>query len=224
MSKLRGNYKNWASIDYQPFIAELHPNIVLSQLSSGASALEVGCNRGGTSLFLASNKVNVLGLDLNGAAVEEARSRAIDRGLEATARFEIADFLVNPPSQEYDLVLLIRVLTCFPDEREWRALLSQAKRNVRPGGLLYIHDFLISRESENYRVRYEAGAKRGWRFGNFSVSSPAGDALFVARHHSDEEVRSIISPYSPISYSIHDSLSMNGNQCRMFEFLGRRIA
>jgi len=224
MNGTLGSYKDWAKIDYQPFIAELYPHRVLPHLLEGSSALDVGCNRGGTTLFLASFGLKADGLDLNISAVEQARIRATSRGLDSMAKFEVADYLVNPPTAQFDIVLLTRVLTCFPDLQEWRSLLSQSWHSVRPGGFLYIHDFLISAESENYRARYEAGAKRGWRQGNFIVTSSVGEELFVAHHHSDEEVRAIVSLYSPTFYIVHDSLSMNGNRCRMFEFLGRRPA
>jgi len=224
MSRLLGSYKDWATIDYQPFIAELHPHVILPYLTAETTALDVGCNKGGAALFLASHGLKVLGIDINSCAVDEARSRAESRGLEGRVTFEAADFLIDPPFGEFDIVLLARVLTCFPEAQEWRTLLSQAEQSVRLGGLLYVHDFLISLESENYRARYEAGEKRGWRPGNFCVNSPLGDELFVAHHHSDDEVRMIVSPYSPVFYNVHESMSMNGNPCRMFEFLGKRLA
>ena len=48
--------------------------------------------------------------------------------------------------------------------------------------------------------------------------------LFIAHHHSREELDEIMSPYEKVFLNIHDSLSLNGNACRMFEFLGERHA
>lgn len=87
---------------------------------------------------------------------------------------------------------------------------------------IYIHDFLTSSDNEAYRIRYEAGAKLGWRSGNFQVNDTRGHRLFIAHHHSSAEVTSIRARFENLNYRRHDSLSMNGNACRMFEFLGLR--
>jgi hypothetical protein len=46
--------------------------------------------------------------------------------------------------------------------------------------------------------------------------------LFIAHHHSMEEIAEIASPYKKLFLNFHDSVSLNGNACRMFEFLGKR--
>ena len=110
----------------------------------------------------------------------------------------------------------------LPDHSDSQALLDRAHVHVKPGGLIYIHDFLSVPEIDNYRVRYEAGARMGWRPGNFAVDDQQGQLLFVAHHHSEEEVAAIARSYEQVLLEIHDLVSMNGNACRMFKFLGRR--
>ena len=46
--------------------------------------------------------------------------------------------------------------------------------------------------------------------------------LFVAHHHSIEEITLIANRYEKMLLNFHDSISLNGNACRMFEFLGKR--
>lgn len=222
MNAFSGEYQDWARIDYQPAVAELAPLVVPQHLSPGSTALDVGCNKGGVSLFLAKHGLNVLGIDLNQAAIDEARLRAADPSLSGLVVFRVADILVEPRFELFDVVLLVRVLTCFPAISDWRALLSRTHALVRPQGYVYIHDFLLSPDSDNYRSRYAAGASLGWRHGNFPVNDSTGALSFIAHHHSEEEVASIVAPYQCVHFSIHESLSMNGNACRMFEFLGRR--
>jgi len=192
------------------------------QLPEGSTALDVGCNKGGVSLFLAQHGLNVLGVDINEAAIDEAKLRAAHAGLSGNANFRVADILIDPPSAPFDVVLLVRVLTCFPAAADWQALLRRAGALVGPQGYLYIHDFLLSPESANYRPRYAAGKRQGWRPGNFAVNAADGALSFIAHHHSEEEVASITAPWHRVHFSIHQSLSLNGNSCRMFEFLGRR--
>ena len=217
-----GEYEDWACIDYQPAIAEFRPLVVLEHLPAGSTALDVGSNQGLTSLFLAQHGLNVLGIDINDSAIEKARLRAACVSLSGSVDFRVADILVDHLPGPFDIVLLIRVLTCFPDVSAWKALVRRAGSLIRPQGYIYIHDFMLFPESENYRLRYEAGASLGWREGNFSVNTSTGKLLFIAHHHSEEEVGVLVAPYQPVHFSIHESLSMNGNACRMFEFLGRR--
>lgn len=217
-----GGYRHWACIDYQPAIAELLPLVVPAHLPAGSTALDVGCNKGGVSLFLAQHGLNVLGIDINPAAIEEARFRATRTVIPGSIDFRVADILVDPPPGPFDIVLLVRVLTCFPEVAAWETLLKRAETLIGRQGYIYIHDFVLSPENENYRSRYEAGARLGWRHGNFSVKTSTGELLFIAHHHSEEEVAAIVSPYQRVHLSMHESLSMNGNACRMFEFLGRR--
>lgn len=217
-----GEYQDWACIDYQPAIADLSPLVVPEHLPAGSTALDVGCNKGGVSLFLAQHGLNVLGIDINHSAVEEAKLRAMRTVIQGSVDFRVADVLVDPPPGRFDIVLLVRVLTCFPEVEAWETLLKRAGAFIRPQGYIYIHDFMLSPESDNYRSRYEAGARLGWRCGNFSVKTSTGELLFIAHHHSEKEIAAIVSPYQRVHFRIHESLSMNGNSCRMFEFLGRR--
>lgn len=222
-----GEYRDWARIDYHPAIGDLAPAVVTGHLPAGSTALDVGCNKGGVSLFLAEHGFNVLGIDLNPAAIDQAavnlaKLQAADAELPGAVDFRVADILAEPISGPFDVVLLVRVLTCFPAISDWQALLQRAGALVGPQGYLYIHDFLQSPDSANYRARYDAGARQGWRPGNFAVNNSAGALSFIAHHHSEEDVASITAPWHRVHFSIHQSLSLNGNECRMFEFLGRR--
>ena len=214
--------KDWARINYQPSIAELVPLPVLEHVRSGSTVLDVGTSKGGNALFLAGHGFKVLGIDINRAAIETAKMRAQEAKLTESADFRVADILEEPLMDLFDVVLLIRVLTCFPEYSDWRAVLGRIKMLVKPQGYLYVHDFLFSRENEAYRARYEAGARRGWRAGNFQVNDAEGKFLFIAHHHLAEEVASIMAECESLHFSSHESVSMNGNRCQMFEFLGRR--
>jgi SAM-dependent methyltransferase len=219
-----GEYHDWTRIDYQPAIAELTPAAVLAHLAAGSTALDIGCNKGDVSLYLARHGLNVVGIDLNEAAVAAAKQRAADAGLSGLVNFRVADVLDDPPDGRFDVVLLIRILTCFPDLSAWHPLLERVGALVGPQGYFYVHDFLLFPESPAYSARYAEGERRGWRPGNFAVNDAAGDLSFIAHHHSEEESASIMAPWNRVYFNVHESLSLNGNACRMFEFLGRKPA
>lgn len=220
MSKEASEYARWRCIHYRPALPDIPVDNLASYLRRGQRALEIGCNRGRTAMWLGSHGLDVLGIDINAGAISQARASVNISNVKT--HFIEGDFLDQTDLGKFDLVVMIRVLTCFSQLKCWRALLARSFECVAGGGLIYIHDFIASPENDSYRERYREGARRGWRPGNFAVPGREGGMLFIAHHHSREELNEIMSPYEKVFLNIHDSLSLNGNACRMFEFLGER--
>ena len=218
---LRGRYADWQRITYQPAIEQHLPGELRAFLPAGARVLDIGCNQGSNCLSLAEAGFLVSGIDINAEAIRQAQERAEHRGLTPAANIKVAD-AVEEPLDSYDAVMLIRTLTCIPDQGDWLQLVRQAWGAVVPAGLLYVHDFLKVADSEVYRTRYLDGVARGWREGNFQVTDPQGAPLFVAHHHDEPDVSRIQAQGETLVYREHSSLSMNGNPCRMFVYLGRK--
>jgi len=215
-------YALWRSLDYRPTLATLPVDNLAPYLRRGETALEIGCSRGQTTMWLGSRGLDVLGIDINGDAISQARRSAKISNVKT--HFIEGDFLDQPDLGKFDLVVMIRVLTCFAEFTNWCALLSRSFDCVAGAGLIYIHDFVASPENDAYRERYNEGTRRGWRTGNFAVPGKEGDIQFIAHHHSTEEIDEIMKPYEKVFLNFHDSLSLNGNSCRMFEFLGKARA
>jgi|SRR5215213_497037 len=222
MQHATGEYTDWRLIEYKPAIAELLPNSLLPYVSGEQTALDIGCNTGSASLFLAQHGLNVIGIDINAKAICMAIERAEQSGLCTRARFIESDILNTQDLGLFDVVLMIRLLTCFPSLESWHLLLQKAYSKLKDEGLIYVNDFKIAEASEVYQKRYDGGVRLGWRKGNFAVNDTAGHLLFVAHHHSADDIDEIISPYSQMILNFQKSLSMNGNECEMFEFIGRK--
>jgi cyclopropane fatty-acyl-phospholipid synthase-like methyltransferase len=174
------------------------------------------------ALYLARQGMRVVGVDINTSAVEIAWANAVQLGVQDRVHFEAAHILEGRDFGRYDLVMLIRLLTCFGDEVEWRQALDVARAHIRDGGLLYVHDFLYSPRNQNYRERYQEGARLGMRPGNFPVHDENGDLLFIAHHHSQDDLNIIREGYDEVFYLVHESLSLHGNTCSMFEYIGQK--
>ncbi len=217
-----GEYADWRFIDYKPEIAEINPHSLLTYLTKGQTVLDIGCNSGSTTLFLARQGLNVLGVDINPDAIDVARTQAAHLQVSSRVRFMTADITEPQELGLFDAVLLIRLLTCFPSVSDWRTLLDRTYSFIKPGGLIYINDFMIAQQSEQYLKRYEIAAKLGERAGNFVVNDSSGRLLFIAHHHSTEELKEIVEPYVELKLRFYNSLSMNGNRCDMFEFIGQK--
>ena len=225
MGRQTDDYDLWRSVDYRPALPELPAEHLAPYLRSGQRALEIGCNRGQTTLWLASHGLEVVGIDINSEAILHAREQAKELP-NIKARFIEGDFLDQADMGKFALIVMIRVLTCFSRVKDWHAVLNRCFECLAGEGLIYIHDFVMAPQYESYRERYSEGARRGWRTGNFTVPSREGGVLFVAHHHSIEEIALIANRYEKMLLNFHDSVSLNGNACRMFEFLGkgRRMA
>lgn len=83
----------------------------------GRSVLDVGCGTGDLALaMLARGATTARGLDLGPGAIEAARDLAAERGLGDRAAFDVGDgsTTVLEPT---DVVVLNRVVCCYPDAR-----------------------------------------------------------------------------------------------------------
>jgi magnesium-protoporphyrin O-methyltransferase len=90
----------------------------------GATTLEVGAGIGGLSLtLLEGGAARATTIDASPAAAAVARGLAEERGVAERMRVEIGDFAARRTEERFDLVILDRVVCCYPD---WRALLLPA--------------------------------------------------------------------------------------------------
>jgi SAM-dependent methyltransferase len=124
-------------------------------LQRGASAIDVGCGSGWTTLFLAEAGFEALGYDLVPENVELARERA--RRWGSSARFEVADMDALPDGPGADVAL---VFDALHHTQAQRAALEGVFRRLRPGGWLVLGEptWLHRLSPEARRVRQE----RGW--------------------------------------------------------------
>ncbi len=130
-------------------------------IAPGAAALDIGCGGGDVTVRLAravGPQGRVVGIDPNAAALDVARRRARDGGLDQVT-FEDRDLLaMGATGARFDAVTCRRVLMYLPDRvgaaRAMRALL-------KPGGLLVVqeHDVSIFHATAPLPLHRRA---RGW--------------------------------------------------------------
>ena len=113
-------------------------------------------------------------------------------------------------------VLLFAVLTCIPDDGEQRRLIAEARRLLRPGGVLYVSDYFIQNDNRNLQ-RYREWEKVYGKYGVFRIDGGA-----VVRHQKRECFFAFVDSFEQISLEEFDLLTMNGNPARAFQYLGRK--
>jgi SAM-dependent methyltransferase len=96
----------------------------------GRTVLDVGCGTGDLALAaLAHGAASATGIDLGTGSIDLARTLSRDRGLDDRAAFEVADGsdAALPPT---DVVVLNRVVCCYPDARRLLRNTLGAARSV----------------------------------------------------------------------------------------------
>ncbi len=79
------------------------------------TVLDLGCGTGDLALgALEKGATRATGFDLGPGAIEEARALARERGVEDRVTFAVGD-AAKMPLDPHDVVLLNRVLCCYPD-------------------------------------------------------------------------------------------------------------
>jgi SAM-dependent methyltransferase len=177
-----------------------------------AGILDYGCGYGRTLAELSmAGFQNSVGVDFSEAMLARAH------GTAAASALVRNDGLSLPFKNDcFDAVLLFAVLTCVPDSDEQRTLVGEAKRSLRPGGLLYVSDLLVNDDQRN-QERYERDFEKYKCYGVFEL--PEG---VVVRHHQSEWIKELLNPFAKLEYECFTVTTMNGNKSAAFQYLGRK--
>ena len=113
--------------------------ILRGNLGAGMRVLEAGCGYGRNLVHLLREGCEVFALDADAAGVEHVRqlSASLGTGL-AAENFQVGAIERMPfPDAFVDAVICSAVLHFARDEEQFRAMLGELWRVLRPGGLLF---------------------------------------------------------------------------------------
>jgi phosphoethanolamine N-methyltransferase len=109
---------------------------------SGATVLDIGCGSGGAVFAIAEQHgvARVIGIDVAGNLIDQARGRAAERGLDARVSFLRVDPGPLPfDAEAFDVVFSKDSLIHIPDKP---AICREILRVLRPGGVFAASDWL----------------------------------------------------------------------------------
>jgi SAM-dependent methyltransferase len=172
---------------------------------------DVGCGQGRLWSELSAERWRIVGVDRSGEMLARARER--NTGSEVVQGTAWAWPLAT---ESVDGALLVSVLTCVTGDADQRRVLDEARRCLRPGGLLFSSDLLLQADARNRR-RYARGMGEFGRYGCFRLAD--GGAF---RHMSAPWVAELFSDFEPLEFEEHAVVTMNGNPARAFRGLWRR--
>ena len=152
-----------------------------------------------------------MGVDF--AAGMIARGRREHPGLDLR---HIEGLPLAEPDAAFDAAILFAVLTCIPADADQRALIAELTRLIRPGGLLYVSDYLLQ-TGARHLDRYRAGAAR---HGLYGVWDRGDGAVF--RHHTREALDGLLAGFEPVAEREVETTTLSGASATAIQLLGRR--
>ncbi|MEA5580420.1 class I SAM-dependent methyltransferase [Nodularia harveyana UHCC-0300] len=117
--------------------------IQLSEISDGASILDVGCGFGGTISMLNNDfsQLNLVGVNIDEAQVIRARE-IIQPKNDNRVEFVCANACELPKFQHlFDYAIALECIFAFPSRE---IFFQEVRKNLKPGGKLIVVDFIIN--------------------------------------------------------------------------------
>lgn len=196
------------------FTTPFHITEFEKYVGKDARILDVGCGYGRTLQELHELGFRHLaGIDFSKGMIERGRAQfpCLDLRVQETEKIDF-------PDESMDAVLLFAVLTCIWEDSDQKALVREIERVLKPGGVLYVNDFLINQDERN-KKRYTEYAPRYGTYGVFELPEGA-----VLRHHDEAWIQNLLSGFETLRYEHLSFTTMNGNRSNGFYFLGKKVS
>lgn len=171
-----------------------------------ARILDFGCGYGRIMAELAAaGYADLAGIDFSEPLVR--------RGLEEHPELDLTAYPGGPlpyGDDSFDAAVMLAVFTCMPDTGVQARALLELKRVLKPGGVLYVNDFLLNRDRRNLD-RYQIGQEKYGIYGIFDVED--GGTL---RHHDRDHMEALFSGFRTLVFEEVVYETMHGHQSNGF--------
>lgn len=171
-----------------------------------ARILDFGCGYGRIMAELAkAGYTDLTGIDFSAPLVERGRAEHPELDLTAYPGGPL------PYGDDiFDAAVMLAVFTCMLETRAQAEALLELRRVLKPGGLLYVNDFLLNRDRRNLD-RYQLGQEKYGLYGVFDVSD--GGTL---RHHDRNHMEALFSGFETLVFEEVVYETMHGHHSNGF--------
>ncbi len=213
LADINNQFDYWNKVaGEKEFTHPINVSLLKNHLPPHSNILDYGCGYGRVCQKLAGEGyTHVIGVD--------SSAEMIQRGHIQYPKLSLAvlpDSGLDYPDNFFDAVLLIAVLTCIPTNSGQQSLLNELKRILRPGGMIYISDYVLQDDERNQQ-RYQHNLQEFGIYGVFRL--PEGT---VVRHHSIDWIHTLIAGFETLDLAYPEVVTMNGHTARAFQYLGRK--
>jgi tRNA (cmo5U34)-methyltransferase len=148
-----------------PLVLELITEASVATTPHARDLLDVGCGAGNYTLKILEKLpgLNVTLIDLSRPMLDRAVQRIsqVSRGTVNPLQGDIRD--IDPGEARFDIILAAAVLHHLRDDREWESVLRKFHHALRPGGSIWISDYINHEIPAVQQVMWE-------RFGEYLVT------------------------------------------------------
>lgn len=203
----------WNSIaDKKEFTTPFHPEILEKYLNKDDFIVDIGCGYGRTLRQLKDNGYsNLRGYDISEKMIERGKNENPDLDL----RIKDPD-TIDLEDNSVDGIILFAVLTAIIDDDEQKALIDEIYRVLKPGGILYLNDFLLNDDERNLK-RYDEYKDELGVYGAFKL--PEGATL---RHFDESYIFELLNSFEKREYERQIYPTMNGHTSNGFYYIGEK--
>lgn len=213
MDDINNQVDYWNEVAWRKeFAHTVNLSLLREWLPLNSRVLDFGCGYGRVCQELVNAGYrDVVGVDSSAEMIRRGHHLYPDLALEI-----LGPSGLSYPANSFDAILLIAVLTCVPEDQGQLTLMAALKRLLRPGGLIYISDYLLQSDQRN-QLRYEQHVSEFGTYGVFRLPEGA-----VVRHHSRDWIESLTADFEKLDLAEVDAVTMNGHVARSLRYLGRK--
>lgn len=173
--------------------------------------LDFGCGYGRvTNILYQYGYQNIIGIDFSQDMVNRGKEEYPH--LKDKLKILQSNYTSLPFADDsFSAITVFTVLNAIPTQAELEKLFQEFRRVLKPGGILYIYEFMITtleKDVVRYKKFQEEHAKQNHPYGLFKITSGA-----IIRHFPKETIENLMSGFKILWHDQHPFVSMSGNPC-----------